>query len=70
MKDEHVREDNIKFWAELEDGSEVVRIFAHDFLNVNEVGLDFIGSRLVNFLCKMVFYYQSIDDKRIGSNIS
>ena len=65
-----MREDVVEFRAELKDGSEFFRVFAHDFLNVNEVGLDLIGSRLVNFLCKMVFYYQSIDDKRIGSNKS
>jgi len=55
-----VREDDVEFWAELKDGSELVRVFAHDFLDVNEVGLHLICSRLVNFLCKEVCYL-SID---------
>ena len=65
-----MREDDVEFRAELKDGSDLVRVFAHDFLDVIEVGLDLIGSRLVNFLCKMVVIYQSIDEKRIGSNTS
>ena len=48
-----MREDDVKFRAELKDGREIVRVFANDFLDVSEVGLDLIGSRLVNFLCKM-----------------
>ena len=55
-----MREDDVEFRAELEDGSEFVRVFAHDILDVFDVGLDLVGSRLVNFLCKMVCYL-SID---------
>jgi len=51
-----VREDNSEIWAERQYWSEFVRVFAHDFLDVNEVGLDYVGSRLINFLCKMVCY--------------
>ena len=56
-----MREDDVEFRAELEDGSEFVRVFARDFLDVNEVGLHLICSRLVNFLCKMVCKLPIVD---------
>ena len=56
-----MREDDVEFWAELKDGSEFVRVFAHDILDVFDVGLGLVGSRLVNFLYTMVCYLSIVD---------